>query len=121
MSQADHRRETAARFKVIRKEYKQKLDPQDYPGQISLVFELDTDVCIITGEGETVIGELSSYDAFGNVILRRARCRIFGPAGIQDIPYGDCYFRAERVMLIGQIDKEKNAQVFPQASAPDDP
>jgi small nuclear ribonucleoprotein (snRNP)-like protein len=108
----DRRKETAARFDAVRRQFKAQINPADYPGQISLVFELDTEVCLITEEGETIVGELSSYDSYGNVVLRRARGRIYGPQGFQDLFYGHCYFRAERIMLIGQIDKQKEAAFF---------
>jgi small nuclear ribonucleoprotein (snRNP)-like protein len=112
---ADRKKEAAARFDAIRRKYKATLDPSDYPGQISLIFELDTEVCLITVENETIIGELSSFDSFGNVVLRRARGRIYSQFGFQDLFYGHCYFRAERVLLIGQIDKQKQAAFFAQA------
>jgi small nuclear ribonucleoprotein (snRNP)-like protein len=106
------RRETAARFDAIRRQYKSQLDPSQFPGQISLIFELDTEVCLITEDGETIIGELSSYDSFGNVVLRRARGRNYSQGGYMDLPYGHCYFRAERIMLIGQVDKQKEVDFF---------
>jgi small nuclear ribonucleoprotein (snRNP)-like protein len=108
----DRRKATAARFDEIRRQYKAQLNPTDFPGQMSLVFELDTEVCLITEEGETIVGELSSYDAFGNVILRRARGRVYYQGGFRDLSYGHCFFRAERIMLLGQIDKQKEGEFF---------
>jgi small nuclear ribonucleoprotein (snRNP)-like protein len=113
----DYARETAIRSNTIRRDFKQQLNPHEWPGHMSLIYELDSEVCVITEDGETVVGELSSYDQFGNVVLRRARGRQFTPQGIQDLTYGYAYFRAERVVLVGQVDKDKEAKLFAQYSA----
>jgi small nuclear ribonucleoprotein (snRNP)-like protein len=112
----NYARETAMRHNAIRRDFRQQLNPHEWPGHMSLVFDLDTEVCVVTEDGETVVGELSSYDCFGNIILRRGRGRQFTEQGIQDLVYGYAYFQTERVVLVGQVDKDKEAKLFAQYS-----
>lgn len=110
----DKKKETAMYFDAIRKEYKDGLKPDDYPGTMSLVFDLDTPICVITTDFQTFIGELSSFDGFGNIVLSRARNRFITPNGVEDTSYGTLYFRTEQICLIGRIDKDKENDVFKQ-------
>ena len=103
------------KFDNIRKEYKAKLNPKDYPGTVSLIYELDVPICVITNDGSTIIGELTSFDQYGNIIVSKARARVFTPTGVQDVQYGVCYFRTEDVVLVGRIDKEKETEFFTQS------
>jgi hypothetical protein len=98
---SDRKRETAARFDAIRGQYNAHLNFTDYPGQIALIFELDTEVCLITEDGE-----------FGNAVRRRAQDRSYSQHGFQDLFYGHCDFQAERVLLISQINRQNEAAFF---------
>ena len=118
---AEQKREMAKRYDKIRREFKSKLDPRKYPGTVSLIYELDTRVCLITSDGETIMGELSSFDTFGNVVISKARGRVYrGSEGFMDIPYGTCFFSAEQVMAVGSIDEEKEKEFF-EAIRPKEP
>lgn len=104
--------EDAQRWQKIRDEYKETLDIHDYPGQVSLIFELDTRVMVLTGKGETIIGELASFDSYGNLILEKAKGRTITDAGVSDLLYGTCYIRLSDVTLIGRIDSEKEEEMY---------
>ena len=108
----DQTAEYAAKFDQVRKEYKETLMPSDFPGTLSLVFDLDVRVCVVTMTNDTIIGELSSFDTFGNVILSKARNRNAGPTGVNDVSLGICYLRSEQIMMIGQIDKEAERNLY---------
>lgn len=110
----DKKKEAALYFDAIRKEYKDGLKPTDYPGTLSLIFDLDTLVCVITTDFQTFIGELSSFDAFGNIILSKTRNRYITQAGVDDTAYGTLYFRTEQILLIGRVDKDKEYDIFSQ-------
>lgn len=110
----DKKKETALYFDAIRKEYKDNLKKEDYPGTMSLVFDLDTPICVITTDFQTFIGELSSFDTFGNIVLSRARNRYISAIGVEDTSYGTLYFRTEQIVLIGRVDKDKENEVFKQ-------
>ena len=101
--------ETAKKFNEIRRKYKATLDPEHYPGNASLVFELDLPVCIITTQNETFVGELSSFDNYGSVILSKARLRTIDleTKEVFDTQFNTCFFRAEQIKMIGEIDSEK--------------
>jgi small nuclear ribonucleoprotein (snRNP)-like protein len=105
---ADMKREWAMRFNENRDRYKQTLNPQEYPGSMSLIFELDTRVWVVTAEGQTFIGELSSFDTFGNIVLSKAYDGEYALSGQPAPGLGILHLRAERIMLIGQIDREKD-------------
>ena len=108
-----HRIELARQFDLYREDYKKKLNPADYPGNLSLIFELDTRVCLVTTEDTTYVGELSSFDHFGNVILSKTMC-ITTDANDDTTatPCGILFFRAEQILMIGRMDPEKEKQYF---------
>lgn len=102
----------AQMWQQIRDEYRETLDVHDYPGQASLIFELDTRVMVLTRKGETIIGELASFDAYGNLILEKAKDRTITDAGVSDLLYGTCYIQRRNVVLIGRIDSEKEEEMY---------
>ena len=112
--------ETAKKFNEIRRKYKETLDPEHYPGSCSLIFELDTYVCIITTHNETYVGELSSFDNYGNVILSKARYRTINPETeeVHDTQLNILYFRSEQIKMIGEISQEKEIALH-YAKAPE--
>ncbi|OHS95962.1 Sm protein [Tritrichomonas foetus] len=114
MDNAAKKKETAIRFDAIRKEYKAGLNRGDYPGTLSMIFDLDVPVCVYTMDNETFVGELTSFDQFGNIVLSKARSRYVTAQGVEDTSYGTCYFRSEQIMLLGPIDKEKESELFKQ-------
>lgn len=121
-SDKDRKLQCAIRYDQLRRQYKEKLNPKDWIGTMSLIYELDTPVCLITSDGETVIGELSSFDTYGNIILAKSRGRRFvSEFEVEDRQYGTCFFRAEEVMAIGSIDPDKEAEYFHQKNPQEQP
>jgi small nuclear ribonucleoprotein (snRNP)-like protein len=106
--ETDLKREWAMRFNENRDKYKATLNPQEYPGSMSLIYELDTRVWVVTAEGQTFVGELSSFDTFGNIVLSKAYDGDYALSGEPISSLGIIYLRAEGIMLIGQIDREKD-------------
>ena len=99
-------------FDKRRDDHKAKLNPNDYPGNLSLIFELDTRVCVITTTGHTYIGELSSFDNFGSVILSKAIIRRIEYGNPVDFRVGYIFIRSEQIMIIGKIDHIKEKAIF---------
>ena len=110
-----HRIELAKQFDLYREDFKKKLNPTDYPGTLSLIFELDTRVCLVTIDDETFVGELSSFDHFGNVILSKAQLITFNEKDEKNdgVKQGIVFFRAEQILMIGKMDAEKEKTYFP--------
>ena len=110
-----HRIDLAMQFDQYREQYKKTLNPNDYPGNLSLVYELDTRVCLITTDDSTYVGELSSFDHFGNVVLAKASLRQFVTEEEHvDTFFGILFFRAEQILMIGRIDPNKEKDLFGQ-------
>ena len=108
-----HRIELAKQYDQYREDYKKKLNPADYPGNLSLIFELDTKVCLITTDNSTYIGELSSFDHFGNVVLSKVADRNVSVEGqVLDTHFGTIFIRAEQILMIGKVDQKKEKTFF---------
>lgn len=97
-------KETARLYDDRREQYKQKLDKNDYPGSMSLVFELDVPVVVIMKGGETVTGTLMSFDHFGTVVLSGAR---YGTSGMS---MQTCIFQGDDIVLVGHLKKQKDGE-----------
>ena len=107
-----HRAELAKQYDQYREEYKKKLTPTDYPGNLSLIFELDTKVCLITTDDTTYVGELSSFDHFGNVVLAKTTAKYAQGGEIVERRLDNVFFRAEQIELIGKIDPKKENKMY---------
>lgn len=107
MANTERNKETALMFQELRNDYKGSLNPSEYPGTLSLIFELDSKVLLMTTDNELYIGELNSFDAFGSVVISKTHY----PSSEKNL--GVCYFRSEQIAFIGHIDKEKEEQQFP--------
>jgi len=115
----EKKKEIALQFDQLRENYKSKLDPDQYPGNMSLIFELDTRVCVITTDGQTIIGELTSFDNFGSIVLSKARDRVFINDEPRDLSLGIVFIRSEQIMVIGRIDPKKEKELFSESSDDD--
>lgn len=117
----EHRADMAKQFDAYREDYKNTLDPLDYPGNLSLIFELDTRVCVVTNDNRTLIGELSSYDTFGNIVLSKCVERDISAGGGLDRQYGIVFIRTEQIIMIGRVDAEKEQRLINEINGvPDD-
>ncbi|CAB0041733.1 unnamed protein product [Trichogramma brassicae] len=76
-------------------------------GTASLLEELDKKLMVLLRDGRTLIGYLRSVDQFANLVLHKTIERIHVGKEYGDIPRGVFIVRGENVVLLGEIDKEK--------------
>ncbi|XP_015597199.1 U6 snRNA-associated Sm-like protein LSm1 isoform X2 [Cephus cinctus] len=62
---------------------------------------------VLLRDGRTLIGYLRSVDQFANLVLHRTIERIHVGKEYGDIPRGVFIVRGENVVLLGEIDREK--------------
>ncbi|EZA54040.1 hypothetical protein DMN91_000843 [Ooceraea biroi] len=81
------------------------------PGTASLLEELNKKLMVLLRDGRTLIGVLRSVDQFANIVLQDTIERIHVNKEYGDIPRGIFIVRGENVVLLGEIDleKEKNS------------
>ncbi|KAK0090816.1 hypothetical protein PV325_003836 [Microctonus aethiopoides] len=77
------------------------------PGTASLLDELDKKLMVLLRDGRTLIGYLRSVDQFANLVLHRTIERIHVGKEYGDIPRGVFIVRGENVVLLGEIDGDK--------------
>uniref|UniRef100_A0A1B6MSM3 U6 snRNA-associated Sm-like protein LSm1 n=1 Tax=Graphocephala atropunctata TaxID=36148 RepID=A0A1B6MSM3_9HEMI len=77
------------------------------PGTATLLDELDKKLMVLLRDGRTLIGYLRSVDQFANLVLHRTIERIHVGNEFGDIPRGVFIVRGENVVLLGEIDDEK--------------
>lgn len=108
-----HKKMLAKAYDKYREDYKQKLNPQTYPGNMSLIFELDTRVCVVTTGDITYVGELSSFDPFGNITLAKASTREFGVNGPEpETKLDNIFIKSDVIVLIGKVNKAKENELL---------
>ncbi|XP_077295180.1 U6 snRNA-associated Sm-like protein LSm1 [Arctopsyche grandis] len=76
-------------------------------GTAELLSELDKKLMVLLRDGRTLIGYLRSVDQFANLVLHKSIERIHVGKEYGDIPRGIFIIRGENVVLLGEIDKEK--------------
>ena len=79
------------------------------PGTSSLVEQLGAKILVCLRDGKTLIGELQSFDQFGNLVLSRTVERIIVDKVYADKSVGTYILRGENVVLLGEIDPDKEA------------
>lgn len=62
---------------------------------------------VLLRDGRTLIGYLRSVDQFANLVLHKTIERIHVGTEYGDIPRGIFIIRGENVVLLGEIDREK--------------
>ena len=77
------------------------------PGTASLLEELDKRLMVLLRDGRTLIGYLRSVDQFANLVLHRTVERIHVGSEYGDIQRGIFVVRGENVVLLGEMDDEK--------------
>eukprot|EP00499_Haloplacidia_sp_CaronLabIsolate_P003999 CAMPEP_0196795456 /NCGR_PEP_ID=MMETSP1104-20130614/36048_1 /TAXON_ID=33652 /ORGANISM="Cafeteria sp., Strain Caron Lab Isolate" /LENGTH=121 /DNA_ID=CAMNT_0042165847 /DNA_START=29 /DNA_END=394 /DNA_ORIENTATION=+ len=82
---------------------------ENLPASASLVDQLDKRVLVILRDGKHVLGDFTSFDQFGNLVLERAVERRFVARKYCDIPLGLYLIRGENVVVLGQLDPEREA------------
>ncbi|XP_019892345.2 U6 snRNA-associated Sm-like protein LSm1 [Musca domestica] len=66
---------------------------------------------VLLRDGRTLIGFLRSVDQFANLVLHRTIERIHVGNEYGDIPRGVFIIRGENVVLLGEIDREKESKL----------
>ncbi|XP_078269636.1 U6 snRNA-associated Sm-like protein LSm1 [Rhinoraja longicauda] len=77
------------------------------PGTASLIEDIDKKHLVVLRDGRTLIGYLRSVDQFANLVLHRTVERIHVGRKYGDIPRGIFVVRGENVVLLGEIDLER--------------
>ncbi|KAK2645050.1 hypothetical protein Ddye_020245 [Dipteronia dyeriana] len=81
--------------------------PDDVFLSTSLATYLDKKILVLLRDGRKLLGLLRSFDQFANVVLEGACERIIVGDLYCDIPLGLYVIRGENVVLIGELDSEK--------------
>lgn len=81
--------------------------PDDVFLSTSLATYLDKKILVLLRDGRKLLGLLRSFDQFANVVLEGACERIIVGGLYCDIPLGLYVIRGENVVLIGELDLEK--------------
>eukprot|EP01098_Paradermamoeba_levis_P000298 TRINITY_DN10304_c0_g1_i2.p1 TRINITY_DN10304_c0_g1~~TRINITY_DN10304_c0_g1_i2.p1 ORF type:complete len:133 (-),score=40.47 TRINITY_DN10304_c0_g1_i2:179-577(-) len=76
-------------------------------GTTSLVEEVDKKLIVVLRDGRKFIGILRSFDQFANIVLEGTVERVIVGECFGDIPLGIFIIRGENVVLLGDIDEEK--------------
>ncbi|XP_055855726.1 U6 snRNA-associated Sm-like protein LSm1 [Episyrphus balteatus] len=80
-------------------------------GTAHLLEEVDKKLMVLLRDGRTLIGYLRSVDQFANLVLHRTIERIHVGNEYGDIPRGVFLIRGENVVLLGEIDREKESNL----------
>ncbi|KAL1923071.1 uncharacterized protein VTP21DRAFT_9447 [Calcarisporiella thermophila] len=88
------------------------MDPFISSGQIfttstGLVDCVDKKLMVVLRDGRKLIGILRSFDQFANLVLQDTIERIYVGDAYGDIPRGIFLIRGENVVLLGEIDLDK--------------
>ncbi|XP_044462864.1 sm-like protein LSM1B [Mangifera indica] len=81
--------------------------PEDISLSTSLATYLDKKILVLLRDNRKLLGLLRSFDQFANVVLEGACERIIVGDLYCDIPLGLYVIRGENVVLIGELDLEK--------------
>ncbi|CAL9184111.1 unnamed protein product [Musa hybrid cultivar] len=81
--------------------------PEDILFSTSLASYLDKKLLVLLRDGRKLLGILCSFDQFANVVLQGACERVIVGDLYCDIPLGLYVIRGENVVLIGEMDSER--------------
>merc|ERR1712100_733694 len=82
-----------------------------HPSTTALIDLLDQRLIVVMRDGRNVLGTLRSFDQFANIVLEGCCERIYVGRKFGDIPLGLFIIRGENVMLMSQMDLEKEAEI----------
>ncbi|XP_074294823.1 sm-like protein LSM1B [Silene latifolia] len=82
--------------------------PEDLYLSTSLASYLDRKILVLLRDGKKLLGTLCSFDQFANAVLEGACERVIVGELYCDIPLGLYVIRGENVVLIGELDSEKD-------------
>jgi len=92
----------------------QQLPPQMFTTAAQLLDLTDKKLMVVLRDGRKLIGVLRSWDQFANLVLQSTSERLFTtapPLLFTDIPRGTFLVRGENVLLLGEIDLDKDDDV----------
>eukprot|EP01097_Dermamoeba_algensis_P008842 TRINITY_DN605_c0_g2_i1.p1 TRINITY_DN605_c0_g2~~TRINITY_DN605_c0_g2_i1.p1 ORF type:complete len:133 (+),score=34.01 TRINITY_DN605_c0_g2_i1:126-524(+) len=78
-------------------------------GTTSLIDEVDKKLIVVLRDGRKFIGIMRSFDQFANIVLESTIERIYVGNTYGDVPLGIFIVRGENVVLLGDIDEERDA------------
>ncbi|GAB4838109.1 Sm-like protein lsm1b [Ancistrocladus abbreviatus] len=81
--------------------------PEDLFLSTSLATYLDRKLLVLLRDGRKLLGTLRSFDQFANVVLEGACERVIVGELYCDIPLGLYIIRGENVVLIGELDMNR--------------
>jgi len=90
------------------------MDVEFLPGTASLVEEVDKRLLVVLRDGRKLIGTLRSFDQFANVVLENCFERIYVDERYGEKAMGLYVIRGENVVLLGELDEEKDANKLPK-------
>ncbi|KAI8078718.1 LSM1 protein [Halteromyces radiatus] len=72
-----------------------------------LIDSVDKKLMVVLRDGRKLIGTLRSFDQFANLVLQDTIERIYVRNCYGDIPRGIFLIRGENVVLLGEVDQDK--------------
>jgi len=84
-------------------------EPELLPGAASLLEQLDKRIMIILRDAKHLCGKLRSFDQFLNLVLEDTVERVLLKNEYCDVPLGLYIVRGDQIVLLGEIDDEKEA------------
>ncbi|KZF20025.1 Sm-like ribonucleo protein [Xylona heveae TC161] len=85
-----------------------QLPPQMFTTAAQLLDLTDKKLMVSLRDGRKLIGVLRSWDQFANLVLQDTVERIFADKYYADVPRGIYIVRGENVLLLGEIDLDKD-------------
>ncbi|PHZ11317.1 LSM1 protein, partial [Rhizopus microsporus ATCC 52813] len=76
-----------------------------------LIDSIDKKLMVVLRDGRKLIGTLRSFDQFANLVLQDTIERIYVGNCYGDIPRGIFLIRGENVVLLGEIDLDKEEEI----------
>ncbi|KAI8352098.1 hypothetical protein BD560DRAFT_376217 [Blakeslea trispora] len=76
-----------------------------------LIDSIDKKLMVVLRDGRKLIGTLRSFDQFANLVLQDTIERIYVGNCYGDIPRGIFLIRGENVVLLGEIDLDKEEHI----------
>ncbi|OBT74035.1 hypothetical protein VF21_07822 [Pseudogymnoascus sp. 05NY08] len=92
----------------------QQLPPQMFTTAAQLLDLTDKKLMVALRDGRKLIGVLRSWDQFANLVLQSTSERLFThspPLQFADVPQGTFLVRGENVLLLGEVDLDKDDDV----------
>ncbi|KAJ0402729.1 hypothetical protein P43SY_007871 [Pythium insidiosum] len=80
------------------------------PGNISLIDQLDKRILVVLRDGRHLVGVVRSFDQYSNIILQDTYERHVAGGLFCDIELGLNIIRGENIVLLGELDEEKERE-----------